>query len=198
MAEAAKDRPPYVAFEYRSVEDRNATIEAGHYVGKDVAYAIITPQGSKDRIERVATDWFSSMEQMVAEERFPAEWLRAYRSVFKEWSEGNGIPESGTPILTWPAVNKSQAQAILFANIRTVEDLAQANEAAVAAIGIGARSLVQRAKDWLSAAKDTGQLAERLSALEAAKEGDALTIESQAATIAALKAQVAALENKGK
>jgi hypothetical protein len=47
-------KPPYVRFEVRSVEDRTASIESGHYVGKDVIFAIVTPAGTRDRIEREA------------------------------------------------------------------------------------------------------------------------------------------------
>ena len=47
MPEIMQARPPYVQFEMRAVEDRQASIDAGHYVAKDVAYAIITPAGSR-------------------------------------------------------------------------------------------------------------------------------------------------------
>lgn len=40
MVQIAEARPPYVTFEFRAEEDRAASIEAGHYVSKDVAYAL--------------------------------------------------------------------------------------------------------------------------------------------------------------
>ena len=37
MSEVMNAAPPYVKFEWRAVEDRNASIEGGHYVARDVA-----------------------------------------------------------------------------------------------------------------------------------------------------------------
>ena len=50
--EAKQDRPPFVNFEVRAEEDRTASIEQGHYVAVDVDYALITPAGSRDCVER--------------------------------------------------------------------------------------------------------------------------------------------------
>ena len=36
MVQKLEERPPFVRFEVRAEEDRQASIEAGHYVGKDV------------------------------------------------------------------------------------------------------------------------------------------------------------------
>lgn len=71
MPAVAEARPPYVMFETRAVEDRAASLEKGHYVTRDVDYAIITPMGSKDRTERVIKEWFDQLQQQVAEGRFP-------------------------------------------------------------------------------------------------------------------------------
>ena len=61
--QVAEARPPYVTFEAVAVEDRAASIEAGYYKTRDVDFAFITPQGSKDRIERNVKDWFEQLEQ---------------------------------------------------------------------------------------------------------------------------------------
>lgn len=161
----AEAKPPYVVFEVRAVEDRDETIKQGHYVGKDVDYAIITPQGSKDRIERVVSEWFQNLEQMVAEERFPREWLTAYRNMFRDWKAGLEVPVNGTPIVNWPALSPSQCKTFLSLNIRTVEEVATMNEEAIRRVGMGARALKDRANAWLSAAGDTGKTAEKVAAL---------------------------------
>ena len=128
MVAIAEARPPYVTFELRAVEDREASIAAGHFVAKDVAYAIITPQGSKDRIERVAAEWFSQLEQQSREDRFPSEWLRAFKAAFKDWQEGHEPAVNGTDVRNWPAASPAQVKALLDVKVRTVEDLAAANE----------------------------------------------------------------------
>jgi hypothetical protein len=67
-------KAPWVQFERRAVEDRNASIEAGHYVAKDVDFVMITPYGSKDMIDRVAAEWFEAMAKEVEQQRYPQEW----------------------------------------------------------------------------------------------------------------------------
>lgn len=167
MVAIAEARPPYVIFELRAVEDREASITAGHYVAKDVPYAIITPQGSKDRIERVAEEWFAQLEQQSREDRFPSEWLRAFKSSFKDWQEGHEPAVNGTDVRNWPAASPAQVKALLDVRVRTVEDLASANEETISRLGMGGRALKARAVEWLASASSTGKQAEVLSALKA-------------------------------
>ena len=166
--QVAEARPPYVTYEVRAEEDRAASIAAGHYVAKDVTYAMITPQGSKDRIERQVDDWFLNLKQQVAEGRFPQEWLRNFQEQYKAWSEGREIPLTGHAVVNWPAVSPAQVKQLQQAHILTVEDLAGANEETVSRLGMGARALKQRAVEWLAAANNTGKIAEEVAALKAA------------------------------
>lgn len=196
--QSAADRPAYVEFEYRPVEDRDATLSAGHYMSKDVAYAIVMPVGSRDRIEKVVSEWFITLQQAIDEGRFPSEWLRGYRMKFEEWQRGNEMPESGTPIMTWPALSPAQAKSVIAANIRTVEDLAQANEVGLNAIGMGSRALKQRAVEWLASAQDIGKVAERVAALEAEAKDKDEQIKNQSLRIVELTAANKALSAKDK
>jgi hypothetical protein len=159
-------RPPYVTFEQRAVEDRGASIAAGHYVARNENYAIITPQGSKDRIERQADDWIAHLKAQVQQQRFPQPWLEAYSSAYSSWQRDQTIPENGTALLTWPPLSPAQKDMLLRINIRTVEDLAAANEESISRMGMGGRSLKDRAVQWLTSARDVGQGSERISALE--------------------------------
>jgi len=167
MVQIAEERPPYVQFELRAVEDRNATIESGHYCSRDVAYALITPAGSKDRIERDAEEWIAHITQQVRDERFPAQWLAAYRSAFEEWKKGNEPVLDGMDVKNWPAASPAQVKMLLNWNIRTVEDLANANEETLRRLGMGANALKERAREWLSAADGKGKFAEQIAALRA-------------------------------
>ena len=164
--QAAEDRPPYVTFETKPMEDRSASIEAGYYKTMDVDFALVTPQGSKDRIERNVKEWFENLELQVRQGRFKQEWLSGFQAGYKAWKEGRELPLTGTPILTWPVLSPSQSKAVLDANIRTVEDLATANESSVNAIGMGGRSLKEKAVSWLSAASGTGKVTEEMNALK--------------------------------
>ena len=170
MVQKLEERPPYVRFEVRAEEDRQASLDAGHYVGKDVHYALITPMGSKDCIERKADEWFDKLKQDVAEGRCPREWLAAFKEVYKEWCEGREAPVNGTPITDWPPVSPSQVKTLLSLHVRTVEDLAAANEEVLSRIGMGGRALKQRAVDWLTSASSTGVASGEITALKAQNE----------------------------
>jgi len=168
--EALKERPPYVTFELRAVEDRAASIAEGHYVSKDVAYALITPSGSKDRIERIVEDWFDQLSASVQEERFPREWLKAYQGAYEDWKAGNAPLLVGTDVKNWPVLSPSQVKLLVDLGIRAVEDLAVANEETISRLGMGGRALKQKAVEWLSSAKDTGRQVEEITALQIANK----------------------------
>lgn len=170
MVQKLEERPPFVRFEVRAEEDRQASLEAGHYVGRDVHYALITPMGSKDCIERKADEWFDKLKQDVAEGRCPREWLAAFKEIYKEWCEGREAPVNGTPITDWPPVSPSQVKTLLSLHVRTVEDLAAANEEVLGRIGMGGRALKQRAVDWLTSASSTGVASGEITALKTQNE----------------------------
>lgn len=169
-------KPPYVMFETRAIEDREATIEAGHFVAKDVTYVIVTPAGTKDRIEKVAADWIAGLREMASQERVPSAWVGMYENALKHWENTQAMPEFGTPIRNWPGVSPAQAHAVIDANVRTVEELAEATEEAISRIGMGGRALKMKAIAWLESSKNSGALAEEVTALrvenEALKERD--------------------------
>ena len=191
-----KIRPPYVTFETRVVEDRHASTEQGRFVGKDVNYAIVTPSGSKDRIEKVAEEWLAGMEEGVKQERIPGEWLEAYTRKYKTWCETREMPEDGTPILGWPGVSPAQSKAILDANVRTLEDLAEANESTLTAIGMGARALKEKAKAWLDTADNTGKAAEELDSLRKQVDTLAKSVETLTKANEKLQADLAKAKDK--
>lgn len=153
-------------FERQAVEDRAASLEQGRYVAKDIDYAIVTPMGSKDRIPRLVDEWFPYLEVQVRQERFPAEWLRAFKEAYKRWKEDQQMPENGTPISQWPPASPAMVKNMLTWNVRTVEDLAVANEETLSRLGMGARDLKRRAEEWLRSASNVGQSSERISALQ--------------------------------
>ena len=170
MIKIAEARPPYVTFEFRAEEDRAASIEAGHYVSKDVPFVLVTPMGSKDRHESPADEWFARREQDAAEGRFPREWLSAFKGAFAEWKAGREIPLNGTSVANWPVASPAQVKMLLDLKVRTVEDLAEANEETLNRLGMGGRTLKQKAQDWLASANDMGKVSEQLTGLRADNE----------------------------
>lgn len=156
-------RPPYVQFEVRAVEDRTQTIAEGRYASKDVIFAIVTPAGSRDRLEKEADSWLHDLRDAVQQDRFPAAWYDSYEKKLAIFKETQQTPEDGTPIMSWPALSPAQVKTVLGANVRTVEDLAVANEETLMRIGMGARALKEKAKAWLEAAEGPGKVAEELA-----------------------------------
>lgn len=162
----AEAQPPFVIFERRAEEDREASLAAGRYVPQDVDFAIITPAGSKDRIERRVSDWFDMLRTQVAEGRFPSAWFDAFRARHAAWVKDEEMPLSGTPIKNWNVPTPAQRRLLSDAAIHTVEQLAEANEEAISMLGMGGRALVARAKDWLAANNSgAGKLAADLEVL---------------------------------
>ncbi len=168
MAEEAK--PPYVVFETRDIEDREASIAAGHYVGKDIVFAIVTPAGTRDRIEKVAEEWLAGVEEGVKQERIPASWLSAYKRALDDFRNSRETPEFGTPVKDWPGASSGQIKLLLDINVRTVEELASANEEVVQRIGMGGRALKQKAQAWLDSSNDVGKVASEIEKLRQRNE----------------------------
>jgi len=168
--QAAVERPPYVRFVLKPVEDRNESLKAGHYVARDEIFAIITPQGSKDLIERKATEWLEILRQQVAEQRYQPEWLRAHKEAFEAFKADRGPPLNGTSIKMMTMLSPSQVEALMHLRIVTVEDLAAANEETISRIGMGGRALKQKAIEWLEGAKNGGKQTEEIVSLKVAND----------------------------
>lgn len=158
-------KPPFVIFETRAIEDRTASIEAGQFIAKDVNFAIITPAGTKDRIEKVAEEWLRDLEEGVRQERFPAMWLDAYHKRYAAFKESREVPEDGTSVRDWPALSPAQARLLMDLNIRTIEQLAESTEEGIARMGMGGRALKSKAQAWLDSAKGQGKLSGELDSL---------------------------------
>lgn len=182
------DRPPYVEFEYRAVENRQASAEAGHAVYDNVAFAMITPAGSRDCVEKIAEDWLNYIDKQAQEGRYNPAWARGFRANFKEWLTGNEIPEIGTGLRQWPQITPAELKMCLGANIRTVEDLAVANEQTLQRIGMMGRVLKDKAETWLKASAG-GKVSEEIANLKQ-------LVREQQEVIARLTQQLDALPKK--
>lgn len=140
-----EDRPPYVEFEVRTLEDRNATIEKGEFVGYDVDFAIIMPAGAKDKVERVYSEWIAYIKEQAKQERFPFEWIQMIEAKYKAWKNGTPPPSFGTPIKGWKHATPNDLKALAANHVTTIEELAVANEELIKRLGMGARKLKDKA-----------------------------------------------------
>lgn len=153
-----KERPAYVRFVRRAVEDRAAPSIGGRWPKRDVDYALVTPPYSKDVFEAVATEWLDQMGVEVRNGRLPEEWHDRYRQQYEKWKIGEEMPLDGEPIKGWGVISPAQQANLIALNIRTVEDLAGVNDEGVRRIGMGSGELRDKAKAWISQLKDKGPL----------------------------------------
>ncbi len=163
-----QERPPYVRFEMRDVEDRNESMKAGRTISKDKAFAYVLPPGSKDEQVKIPEEWLDTMRKQAAMpgREYLFQWFQHFSMVYEEWKKGNEIPETGTAIRSCPIFRSSEVNNLLGANIRTLEDLDRAGDDAMSQIGPDARVLQQKARDYIKAGTDKGVMAEEMSALK--------------------------------
>lgn len=153
-----EERPAWVEFELRAVEDKPASIKAGRSISKDVEFVLATPPYSKDRFEFKAEQWFKNQEMNVRNNRIPQKWLDHWRKCYDHWKLGLETPLDGTDIRNWPVISPAQIKNLLSAGCRTIEDLAGVNEEGLKRIGMGGVALKQKAQAYLKAADDHGPL----------------------------------------
>jgi len=188
LAQMAPERPPFLRFHDMSVEDRAATIEAGHLVLKSQHRVTVRQIGSKDGPEFIVEPWLKQQDDMAALGKLPREWAASYRKQYEAWRAGMEGPVNGFPIREWAAVNRAMAESMFAVGISSVEDLAAANEETLARIGMGARLWQQKARAWLET-KSGGISPEDITAMRA-------EIGNKDERIKALEARLAALESK--
>jgi hypothetical protein len=186
--------PPYIRFEQRAEEDRDATIKADRLVLKDVDYVIIHRAGSKDSVEKIAAEWLDDCEKKahMSPPKWPLEWANAHRQMYNQWKAGQEVTQMGFPIRQWAAITKAQAENLVMARILTVEDLAAANDQALNAIGMGGRALKERAMAWLESNK--GNKGEELAALRAQNADLQTQVHNQNAKIQELEAAILGIQ----
>lgn len=182
-----KERPAYVRFETVAEEDKAASIAQGHYVAKDVDYALITPPYSKDVFKIKIAQWKQNMEQDVNNGRLPDAWRDQYLKAYEKWKAGQEVPLNGIPIKGWGVISPAQQQTLIAMSVLTVEDLAQINDEGLRRIGMGSVELKAKAKAWLSQLHDKGPLTQENAALKAKVSILEKTVEDMQARLAEMQ-----------
>lgn len=126
---------------YRDVVQNNIkSAEAGRPIFDEFDFVRIqTPGDTKTLIETRAIDGHKK--------DFPKAW--------DLYSRGMQAVTEGTPLDEWPAVTRSQVKELQYVNIRTVETLAEISDANIQKMGPGYTQLRQRAREYISTAKDS-------------------------------------------
>jgi hypothetical protein len=184
--EGIGERPPYVMWEMRGKEDREASQKAGHTVEIDVAYAIISRPGSRDTLEQEAKIWLEALRKRTD---IPSTWYSAFKDSFERWQKGETGVVDGTPIKGWPVLGGAAQRTLIAAGIMTVEDLAAMPDQDLQNVGTGALSYKQKARAYLEAAAGPGKTAEKMTAMQVQLDQMAELIKKQAAELDKHKAK---------
>lgn len=85
---------------------------------------------------------------------------------YRAWKKGQDVPEDGTPLAAWPGLTAEQLEIVRHTGLRSIEELAGANDAVLSQIKLpNTNSLREQAKLFL-ASKDKHAMANRFSAVE--------------------------------
>lgn len=170
---------PHIRFETRSAEDRAATIEAGRKVYKDVDWVIITPAGGRDVVENHATQWLTNIRDRAQVGQYDPTWVEHFQKMYDLYKQGKELPEDGTALrMCTTLFSPAEIETCLAANIRTLEQLAAANEESIGRMNMMGRALKTRATEALRISEG---------------KGDAMKIEAMTLENADLKQKVADL-----
>lgn len=134
----AEDRRLFVKFTMEPVLDNAASAAAERPIYKDREFVTILVPGDKLLTFKAKVDNTHRI-------RFPVQY-----AAFKN-SQGEIL--EGTPLAGWPHITDGQRKELEYFNIRTVEHLADANDASAGAM-MGIQSLKQSAKRFLQDQKD--------------------------------------------
>jgi hypothetical protein len=167
-----QDKTPAVRFEKEMVEDRNATIDAGRLVTKDVDMAYIKQIGEKDETPKIVSEWLNQLYDQATGSngnppRIPMEWYERAKKLYENWQKGYETPLEGYPVREWAILTKSQVQNLHSMSTFTVEQIAGWTENSMAMYGMGGRELRDKAKIWLASGDSK---AEQISALQVENE----------------------------
>jgi hypothetical protein len=185
-----KGSRPHIRFETRSEEDRAASIEAGHKVYKDVNWVIVTPPGNKDVVEDRADEWMKKIRDRAQNGFYDPEWVESFSKMYGMFKDGKEMPEDGTPLrMCTTMFSPAEIDNCLSMHIRTLEQLANANEEALGRMGMGARALKLRAQESIQIGDGKGS-AMKVEALTIQNAELQTTIRAQADKINDLAAIV--------
>lgn len=182
-----EERPAYVMFELRAVEDRAATIKNGYYSTRDEEIAMITPPYSKDCIEMECAAWLRKNDDDERNGRIPATWRDKWKAAYAAWKSGQELPLDGHPIKGWGVISPAQQANLLQVGVKTVQDLAKANDEGLRRIGMGSVDLKNRATAWLKAESGPGKAAQEIASLKVENATLAEQVKQLAATVDELK-----------
>lgn len=147
--------PLEISFAYEAVHDAAASAEKGAAIFTDQAVATVKidrNSGFTKPVERVKID-------------NPQLWEEQMAAAYEAWAASHKAPEEGTSLASLPFITPAVIEMLRAVGVSTVEGLAAAKAAELKDLP-GCPEAQKKAKAWLGAAKDRGQLVEKVTRLE--------------------------------
>jgi hypothetical protein len=149
-----------VEFEVRAIEDRNKTLESGHYAVIEKEFVAITVIGGNLTVE------YEVNEAKIREWRTTPEKKYIYDK-YLAWKDGKEAPINGYPLKEWPSASPGMVMALAKMKIRSVEELAELQDDALPKVGQpGTRAIRDKARSWLKVSADQGKIVEKITAMQ--------------------------------
>lgn len=125
-------------FYMRPVQSAFKSNEAGHPVFVDTEYVeVIIPGNRGTTLDTPARD------------EHKARWPQQY----ERFKAGQEEPTEGTPVGEWAGCTRSEAEELKYLHVRTVEMLANLDDAAIQKMSMGGLALRERARRFLAQAQ---------------------------------------------
>lgn len=148
-----------ITFEIRAIEDRAASNKAGHWVGRDIEIACITPVGGRHTHEQEITEDLIRKWKNTPENKYRYD-------AYVAWKEGAEPPVNGQDLKNWPPISPTQLKQLNSRNIRSVEELAELPDDTLTSFGPGTRVIRDKAREWIRSSSDIGKIVSEIAALK--------------------------------
>jgi len=140
MANPVHESHTFVEFYMEAVEFKFESEREGRPIFKEIPFVRIVIPGDRNNIvEGKATDYHKN--------RYPKAWAA--------FQQGQKQGMSGTPLESWPQIQRAQVKEAKFYEIHTLEQLAELADTHCQRLGMGWTELRQKAKDYISISKGT-------------------------------------------
>lgn len=139
-----------VRFEWKAVRDMAKEKELGYVCFKNIEYIRITAPGARSEVFREARD----------------QDKRRYPRAYERFTSASEKPHDGLSVEEWPSLDKATAEMLKYNKILTVEQLASLPDGFLHVLGMGGRTLRQKAIDYIEAARNTAPMNQLRDELE--------------------------------
>lgn len=153
----------YPTFENKAVRDNEASETEGREILKDEIWVTIRVDGNTE-LNYNADEWIKEQTEKARRGKVDPRIVEQYKIMLNAFKEGQEPPLEGTDIRHWPQVTRATAENLIRLGVRTVEDLANADENTIRRIQHGGRDMQKKAKAFLEATD--GKAAQKILSLE--------------------------------